>query len=50
MPALDELQELMRAERGWSAERVAAERAAVDAHLERYLAERPSRASDSRAH
>jgi glycerol-3-phosphate dehydrogenase len=50
VPALDELQELMRAERGWSAERVAAERAAVDAHLERYLAERPSRAADSRPH
>jgi glycerol-3-phosphate dehydrogenase len=36
--ALDELQDLMRSIGGWSAERTAAERAAVDRHFERYLA------------
>jgi glycerol-3-phosphate dehydrogenase len=39
--ALDQLQQLMRAECAWSERRVAEERAAVDAHLQRYLAERP---------
>lgn len=37
-PALDELQRLMRALGGWTAERATAERAEVDQHFERYLA------------
>jgi glycerol-3-phosphate dehydrogenase len=36
-PALDELQQLMRALAGWTVERARAERAEVDRHLERYL-------------
>ncbi len=37
-PALDELQQLMRTLGGWTGERASAERAAVEDHLERYLA------------
>jgi len=47
--ALDELQELMRAERAWSASRTAEERAAVERHLQRYLAQQPGRATRTAA-
>ena len=50
MAALDELQELMQAERGWSPQRTSTERALVDAHLERYLASASARASHSGSH
>jgi glycerol-3-phosphate dehydrogenase len=36
--ALDDLQELMQKELGWSAQRTAAERSAVESHLQRYHA------------
>jgi glycerol-3-phosphate dehydrogenase len=39
--ALDEVQELMRRECSWSEQRTAEERAAVERHLQRYLAEGP---------
>jgi glycerol-3-phosphate dehydrogenase len=43
--ALDELQGLMQREQGWSAARVAEERAAVESHLRRYHAASPQTAS-----
>jgi glycerol-3-phosphate dehydrogenase len=39
--ALDEMQDLLRRELGWSDERVADERAALERHFERYLATAP---------
>jgi glycerol-3-phosphate dehydrogenase len=39
--ALDEVQELMRRECSWSEQRTAQERAAVELHLQRYLAQEP---------
>jgi glycerol-3-phosphate dehydrogenase len=36
--ALEDLQEFLRVERGWSERRIGQERAAVERHLERYLA------------
>jgi glycerol-3-phosphate dehydrogenase len=40
--ALDELEQLMRTQSGWSAARAEAERAEVERHFERYLAQRPA--------